>query len=224
MLPKGATPGPHLLLEVADTGTGIAPELLPRIFDPFFTSKDIGRGSGLGLSTVMGIVRGHAGFVDVASTMGKGTNVQVFLPASETPSANLDFEVSPNTATPQGSGQTILLVDDEVPLRQLMAQLLEKHGYNILTAGDGIEAVALYAREHRNIALVITDMAMPRMGGEGAIRAVRRIKADMPIIAVSGNRDASTVSRIAPNLHFLSKPFSPEALLRMVGKALHIEA
>ena len=223
LLPKGAKPGPHLLLEVADTGTGIAPELLPRIFDPFFTSKDVGRGSGLGLSTVMGIVRGHNGFIDVASQIDKGTTVQVFLPASETPAANLDFELEPAAAVPQGSGQTLLLVDDEVPLRQLMAQLLEKHGYKVQTAGDGIEAVALYAREHRNIALIITDMAMPRMGGEGAIRAVRRIKPDMPIIAVSGNRDPNTINHIAPGLHFLSKPFSPEALLRTVGKALGIE-
>ena len=222
-LHPGANPGPYLLLEVADTGIGIAPEALPRIFDPFYTSKDIGRGSGLGLTTVMGIVRGHGGFVDVSSHLGKGTTFQIYLPASEASPLPLDLVLEPSTAAPRGNGQTLLLVDDEAPLRQLMEQILIKHGYNVITAADGIEALALYAREHRQVALVITDMAMPRMGGEGTIRAIRRIKVDIPVIAISGNRDPATVAHIAPGLHFLSKPFATEKFLHLVAKALGIE-
>lgn len=216
----GVRPGPYVRLEVADTGSGIPADMLPRIFDPFFTSKDVGRGSGLGLSTVHSIVRGHGGFIDVSSQVGRGTVFHIYLPASEMEPAESGLSSSGSLAAPGGHGETILLVDDEAPLRQLIQELLTSAGYKVLTAGDGIEAISVYEQERAGIAMLITDMVMPRLGGEGLIRAIRRLAPGLPVIAISGNRDPSTIAQIAPHLHFLAKPFASEALLHLVAQAL----
>ena len=216
----GAKAGAYVRLEVADTGSGIPADILPRIFDPFFTSKDIGRGSGLGLSTVHSIVRGHGGFIDVTSQVGRGTVFHIYLPASEMEPAESGLSGDGSPAAPGGRGETILLADDEAPLRLLVQELLTSAGYKVLIAADGIEAVAIYEQERASIALLITDMAMPRLGGEGLIRAIRRLSPSLPVIAISGNRDPSSIAQIAPNLNFLAKPFASEALLRLVAQAL----
>jgi len=213
-----AAPGPYVVLEVADDGTGIPPELMTRIFDPFFTSKDSGK--GLGLATVLGIVRGHGGFVDVTSHTGRGTTFHVYLPAvpAEDP-ASAAPPVQLLGSASVGHGETVLVVDDETVIRELISELLTCHGYQVLTAGDGMEALTVFACHHDQVALVITDMVMPRMDGEAVIRGVRRSAPVLPIIAMSGNR-AATVAHITNGLQFLSKPFASDALLGMVAQLM----
>ena len=208
--------GAYLKLSVIDTGVGIAPEIIDRIFEPFFTTKDIGRGTGLGLSTVIGIIKSHGGFVDVNSqTTGKrGTEVKVFIPASETTA-----EIAPSDRSiPQGNGELILVVDDETPMLEVTKATLETYNYRVITANNGIEAVAAYANNKDAIALVIMDIMMPGMDGKTAIRTLKQIALDVKIIAVSG---LITSQEILKELDrdvsaFLSKPYNNEDFLKVV--------
>ncbi|HEY9641211.1 MAG TPA: PAS domain S-box protein, partial [Coleofasciculaceae cyanobacterium] len=156
----------YVLITVADTGTGIAPEVRDRIFDPFFTTKAIGQGTGLGLSTVLGIVRSYGGVIQVASEVGKGTQFKIYLPAVETEAAsNLQA-----TTLPQGQGELILVVDDESAILQSTRAILETYHYQVLTARNGTEAIAIYTQYQQDIALVLVDMMMPDMDGITVIR------------------------------------------------------
>jgi nitrogen-specific signal transduction histidine kinase/ActR/RegA family two-component response regulator len=214
-----ARPGPHVVITVADTGHGIAPEHLDRIFEPFFTTKEVGKGTGLGLSTVHAIVREHHGFITVDSQPGRGSIFRVHLPAE-----NLGAHApSPATrSTSRGDGQTILVIDDEPAIRELSRNLLESHGYTVITACDGAEGVALFAQNRDRVALVITDMVMPIMDGQATISALHRLSPELPIIAASGldptGRFAQGTSAHAK--HFLSKPYTPEKILAAVADSL----
>ncbi len=218
-----ARPGPYVLLTIEDTGSGIPPEVLDRIFDPFFTTKEYGKGTGLGLSTVLGIVKGHGGFMHVSSTPGTGTQFHVYLPAAESSQPR----ASPQEVgtTPEGHGETILVVDDEAPIRQVAQRNLEAHGYKVLTAEDGIEAVALFAQHRKDIEVVLTDMMMPGMDGAATIQALQRMKPDVRIIAVSGlvtNFEAAESAGAHPKAHLL-KPFTVDKLLKTVDEVLQTE-
>ena len=157
-----AEPGNYVLLTVEDTGEGMSEEVLNRIWDPFYTTKEIGKGTGLGLSTALSIVKSHNGFINVYSEPHKGTQFSIYLPASET-SAEV-IESRKQSLYPTGNGEVILVVDDEANIRQVTTATLEKHGYKTLTAADGTEAIAVYTQNEK-IALVITDMSMPYMDG-----------------------------------------------------------
>jgi len=212
----GAKPGPHVVVAVSDTGTGMAPHVLERIFDPFFTTKDFGKGTGLGLSTAVNILKTHNGWVTAYSELGRGTQFKVYLPANAVDSVILAD--APPAPMPQGRDQLVLVVDDEETIRGITEITLGANGYRVLTASDGTEAVALFARHTSEIALVITDMAMPFMDGPATIRALQRMNPAIPMIAVSGLSDNAKVAEVAgtANVTFLSKPFTAaELLVRM---------
>jgi PAS domain S-box-containing protein len=215
-----AKPGRYILLSVRDSGTGIAPEILERIFDPFFTTKEVGKGTGLGLSTVLAIVRSHGGFISVKSEPGKGTEFQVFLPASESEGA-LRAEAE-SAAVERGNGELILVVDDEHLVRDVTRLTLEGNGYAVLTANDGAEALAVCAEHPRDLRLVLTDVVMPHLDGAGMIRALEKLNPEVKILATSGH--AETQSRIEAvserTVPFILKPYTTEALLSTIHELL----
>ena len=220
MLPE-ATPGPHVLLEVSDTGSGIPPEIVERIFDPFFTTKGVGKGTGLGLSTVLGIVKSHGGFIQVNTQPGKGTTFQIYLPASP------DRKAAPAEASraqiPEGHGELVLVVDDEASVRDAARLVLETGGYRVLLACDGTEALAVFAMNSGSVAAVLTDIMMPFMDGVALIRALRTMAPDLPIIASTGLGEKTQLAELkAMGVEtVLNKPFGADTLLRTIHDALH---
>ena len=221
MIHEATTPGPHVLIEVSDTGSGIPPEIIERIFDPFFTTKEVGKGTGLGLSTVHGIVKSHGGFIHVDTQPGKGTTFQVWLPAAP------DHEAAPTDAShltvPEGHGELVLVVDDEEAVRGAAQTVLEIHGYRVLQAADGTEALAVFAQNSASIAIVLTDLMMPLMDGMALIQALRTMQPAMPIIASTGLGGKARMAGLkAMQVEaVLSKPYRADALLRTIHEALH---
>jgi PAS domain S-box-containing protein len=177
-------PGPYVVLTVKDTGSGIRPDLLPRIFDPFFTTKGVGKGTGLGLSTVLGIAKSHGGSVTVYSEPGRGTAFKVFLPA--TIAAGDSTRIETNAPMPVGHGELVLVVDDEAPIREATRQILETHGYRVIVAESGEEAIKLFFQQVSAVRLVLTDIMMPGMGGIELVSSLRILEPAIPIIATSG--------------------------------------
>jgi CheY-like chemotaxis protein len=213
--------GKYVLLNVADTGCGIPADKLDRIFDPFFTTKDLGKGTGLGLATVLGVVRSHGGFMNVTSEVDKGTNFIVHLPAQvDTEEAGL-IEQS-DEDLPRGNGECILLVDDEAPILKVTSKTLQAYGYRVLTASNGAKAVAVFAQNQEDIALVLTDMMMPVMDGPAAIHALLRIRPELKIIGASGLTSKGVMARAnLPGVkHFIAKPYSAAGLLKLVRSCL----
>ncbi|MEH1970029.1 hybrid sensor histidine kinase/response regulator [Nostoc sp.] len=213
-----AKEGPYIVITVSDTGVGIPREMLDRIFEPFFTTKDVGQGTGLGLSTVLGIIKSHGGFVNVYSEPGSGTSFKVYLPAvggMET--------LSPEDLPPQtGHGELILVVDDEAAIQEITRTSLEDHNYKILVASDGIEAIALYAKNRDKISAVLMDMMLPSLDGLTAIRTLRKINPQVRIIASSGlmsDNKLNAAAAIGVNT-FLSKPYTVNELLLSLQKVL----
>ena len=219
-----AKPGPYVFLQVEDSGTGMSPELMEKIFDPFFTTKEVGKGTGLGLSTSLAIVRSHGGFIRVYSEPGKGATFKVYLPAQTESSPAAAAEQA--AEMPRGHGELILVVDDESAVREVTQLTLEAFGYRVLTAADGVEAVAIYARRGEEIALVLTDMMMPVMDGPSTILVLRKMNPAVRIIGASGLTANGHVVQ-ADSLgvrHFLPKPFTAETLLKALKKVLSAEA
>ena len=216
-----AHPGAYVMLEVADTGTGIPPDILAHIWDPFFTTKGEGKGTGLGLATVRGISANHGGFVTVASEVGRGTTFRIFLPAVEEPTAGVPASISQHPFLPRGDGELVLVVDDEASVREPLKALLNENGYVALVARDGIEAIATFARHAADIALVITDLDMPEIGGEQLVQTLAHFNTGVKVLFMSG-LDSPRVTKTTPGKgHFLKKPFTAETLLGAVNLALH---
>ena len=220
----GGRPGSYLVVAVADTGTGIRSEVLAHMWEPFFTTKEPGKGTGLGLATVRGIVESHGGFITVDTRRGKGTTFRVYLPATED-SNNPDAAAS-DVAAPPGNGELILLVDDETHVRELATSILVNHGYRVVSARDGIEAVAIFAPRSEEIRLVVTDLQMPNLDGAALAAIIRRLNPNAKLIAATGMDDrpgpgAHPLVKLADAL--LPKPFKAEALLNSIHRLLHPE-
>lgn len=214
-----AKPGPYVLVQVEDTGTGIPPEFLDNIFDPFFTTKEVGKGTGLGLSTSLGIIKSHGGFMRVYSEVGKGTVFSVYIPAMTEDSAPMLPEVE--VELPRGNGEVILVVDDELPVRQITQHTLQAFGYRVLLAVDGADAIAVFAANRAEIAVVLTDMMMPVMDGPATIRVLRRMDPRVRIIGASGLTSAGPDGQAGLGVNiFLPKPYTAETLLKALKQIL----
>ncbi|MEH1768988.1 MAG: PAS domain S-box protein [Nostoc sp.] len=203
--------GHYIVITVADNGIGIPPEVLDRIFEPFFTTKEVNVGTGLGLSTVLGIVRSHDGFIKVSSNVGRGSKFDLFLPAVEATQA---FRIEDLDLLP-GQGELILVVDDEAQIREIATIILENHNYKILTASNGIEAIALYAQHKHQINAVLMDIMMPEMDGITAIRTLQKMNKQVQIIACSGLNSMEVFTQAADvNVQtVLLKPYTARELL-----------
>jgi PAS domain S-box-containing protein len=218
----GAKAGPHVLLEVKDTGMGIPREIIHKVFDPFFTTKKLGHGTGLGLSTVIGIVKSHGGFLSVESDIGQGTTFKIYLPAKMITEGVLPDRET--TIPPMGNDELLLIVDDEKPILEVAEALLEGHGYRVLRAADATEALAIFALHKDEIAVVLTDLAMPVMDGLALIRTLQKMKPDVRIVASSGHGSLERSARELPSLNVracLTKPYNKETLLNTLHDALN---
>ena len=214
-----AAPGRYVSVSVEDAGSGMTKEVVERIFDPFFTTKETGKGTGLGLSTSVSIVRSHGGFINVYSEPGHGSRFSVYLPAEESESPERSSSVE--TDYPSGMGELVLVADDEDRILSVTKATLERFGYRVMTAPNGAEAVRIFNENTGRIDVVLTDMAMPVMDGETAIREIRKLDPSARIIAASGL--ASDVDSPESGLEidaFLSKPFSAETLLKTLAAVL----
>jgi two-component system cell cycle sensor histidine kinase/response regulator CckA len=218
-----AKSGRFVCITVVDNGTGITQQNLSKIFDPFFTTKEQGQGTGLGLSTVASIVRSHRGFLNVYSEINRGSQFKIFLPADE--SVQAAGPQIRRSDLPTGNGELILVVDDELSVCEIAKEALVTFGYQVLTASDGAEAVALFAQNMNDVDCVITDMMMPFMDGPTTIRALRKLKPSLKIIAASGLK-ANGKDAEAEHLgvtSFLQKPYTAETLLRTLAAELNRE-
>ncbi|HET7463630.1 MAG TPA: PAS domain S-box protein [Longimicrobium sp.] len=213
-------PGRYVMLCVSDTGQGMDPETRERAFEPFFTTKPAGRGTGLGLSTVYGIVKQSGGFIWLDSELGRGTRVRIYLPPAAAPAP--PPATAPRPVEHRRGEGTVLLAEDEVTVRRLAVRVLQRGGFAVLEAADGEEALTV-AREYAgSIDLLVTDLVMPRMGGRDLAARLRGVRPQVPVVYVSGYAEEA-VQRdgvLDPGARFLPKPFTAEQLLDAVHAAL----
>lgn len=220
----GANVGAHVMLRVSDTGSGMPRAMMDKIFDPFFTTKETGKGTGLGLSTALGIVRSHNGIISVYSEPRQGTTFKIFLPATKQTS-----EAQPvNTQTERlrGNGEVVLVVDDEPGVLRITELILKQNNYEVMTAPEAPEAIALVAQRPGDVQLVLTDLMLPHMDGVSLVRAMTKIKPDMRFIASTGQGEQTRASELHSLgvHHFLSKPYDSQKLLQTLHEALNTES
>ena len=216
---RAGSPGEYVVLTVSDNGNGMDQATQQRLFEPFFTTKELGAGTGLGMSMVYRLVQEHKGFVAVDSAVGQGTTVRVYLPARGSAVAEPADTAS---ASPQRGTETVLVVEDEDDLRAFARRALEKYGYCVLTASDGLDALDVLRSRGDAVALVVSDMVMPRMGGPQLEKAMRQAGFDMPVVFTSGYpaRTADEARLREGPVRFLAKPWTISELLRLVREAL----
>lgn len=214
--------GNYFCVEVEDTGEGIPLSLHERIFEPFFTTKEVGKGTGLGLSTSMAIVKSHMGALDVRSLPGQGSTFTVLLPALSPTQAGEPVVARPPSEL-RGQGELVLVVDDEPTLRRLLQRTLERAGYQVLLAHDGVEALEIYQQHRQQISVVLTDLAMPRMDGLSLVQALKAVDSNLRIIGTSGHGNSEAFARLGVT-HFLAKPCPTEVLLECLQQLLASES
>lgn len=209
-----AKPGRYVSMMVSDSGTGMSPEVKTRIFEPFFTTKGEGQGTGIGLATVVRILKGHGGFLCVESEVGQGTSFELFIPCA--PNEPMAIAKPRETELPRGGGELILLADDELALCELMAEELREFGYRVVTASDGSEAIALFKKHAKEVVVFITDGSMPVISGLMAITTIRELSPKLPVILVSGEPVTERLEGVIE----LKKPFALAELLLAVNHTL----
>ncbi len=214
--------GDYVLLAVSDTGYGMDNELKSRIFEPFFTTKGPGKGTGLGLATVYGVVKQSGGAIAVESAPGEGCTFRVYLPFEAGEVDDVRPKHVPETAPSALRADTVLVVEDEEIVRELVCQVLSGQGYKVLCAGNGVEALELSRKHEGNIRLLITDVVMPQIGGLELSRMVTAQRPDTQVLFVSGysEDDISEHGILDPHVEFLEKPFTPQALTQKVSELL----
>jgi CheY-like chemotaxis protein len=218
---KGAIPGDYVMLSVSDTGTGMTEQVKARLFEAFFTTKPVGKGTGLGLATCQTIVQQSGGHIGVYSEVGKGTTFKIYFPRVEQP---LDVAARPFQTGPLPRGtETLLVVEDEPSVRSLACGVLKAQGYKVLSASNGQEALHT-ACEHKGapIRLVVTDVIMPRMGGRMMAECLKTTYHDLKILFTSGYTDDTITHHgvLDAGVEFLTKPYTPATLARKVREVL----
>ena len=212
------TDGRYVFLEVSDTGCGMDKETLKRLFEPFFTTKE--KGHGLGMSAVLGIVRGHRGAIKVYSEPGEGTTFKVMFPVS----IQIELPVCVDSSLPElpRNAGTVLIIDDEETIREVAALMLEDMGYDTLCAVDGLDGVEVYRQNQHEIVAVLLDMTMPRLDGKGCFRELRRINPGVQVILSSGYNEQEATSRFTGKglASFVQKPYRPEVLMEALNKTI----
>jgi signal transduction histidine kinase/ActR/RegA family two-component response regulator len=216
----GRRPGAFVRLSVIDTGGGMAPEVKARMYEPFFTTKGVGKGTGLGLAMVFAIVRQHKGWIDCWSEVGAGARFDVYIPCAE-PLRTTDIEAPPTAEAGPGEG-TVLVVDDEEMIRDLATLALASRGYRVLTAADGRQAVEVYSGSRERIDLVLLDLTMPVLSGHEAFRQLLRLDPSVRVLFASGYSEEQLSDLEQERMvGFIKKPYRPNELLLAVESALH---
>ena len=203
-------PGSYVLVQVKDSGIGMDEQTQARLFEPFFTTKEVGTGTGLGLSVVYGIVKQHQGIIQVQSQLGQGSTFSIYFPAVE-PEAEMEMEQVPlDDSVIRDGGETILLVEDDPSIREVLHEVLQECGYTVLIAGDGEESLTVFEAHASSIALVIADIMMPKMKGKQFQEHIRRQRPDIKVLIVSGYEETDLKRRdlLDPRSAFLEKPFT----------------
>jgi len=215
-----ASPGRHVRLRVSDTGSGMSPEVVAHAFEPFYTTKGEGAGTGLGLATVYGIVAQIEGTVGVQSELGVGTTFTIMIPVTDEAAASIEDPV-PYEREPKG--ETVLVVEDEEAIREVTERIFTRNGYRVITAANGPEALALVASHEGEIHLLVTDVVMPKMLGKEVAERVRELRPDIEVLFMSGHAQPVLASqgRLEPGVALVDKPFSEAALLSMAGQVLN---
>jgi len=221
----GVQAGPHVLLRVSDTGAGMDEETQARVFEPFFTTKPPGGGTGLGLATVFGVVEQSGAHITVDSTPGRGTSFTIYFPAESAQPSPSPVKPAIDLSLVDGT-ETVLLVEDDDQVRAALNRFLESHGYQVLAAADGHEALELCEKHDGPLDIVVTDVRMPGLRGPDLVRRLSSLRPDTPILYISGHTDSEPILREGPGPAevLLQKPFSAEVLAQKIREMLDAPA
>jgi len=214
------TPGEYIVIAVSDTGCGMSPETRTRVFEPFFTTKGPGKGTGLGMAMVYGLMKQHSGYISLYSELERGTTFRLYFPAAA--AGTQPSEARPDAVAPVGGTERILIVDDEEGIRRSAGRVLRRSGYAVEEAADGEEALALLSGAERPFDLVLSDLVMPRMGGLALFEKLQGRAGNSRLLLMSGYtaEDVRALNQAQPGLKFLHKPWTITDLLRRVRAIL----